>query len=529
MEKNDYGSEQIAKVKGIHSIRTRMIALIITGILIAVVSILINVIPKSRAAIESAIQSNMYDLATSYMDLLDKSVEASGQNTLSTQELTDILSKVQIRNVKSSFLFLVDETGKILYNPDTERIGVISDNSLVVEITQAIKNGDYKKSDIREYVSTDGVEKYASYAVSDKTHWTIIVTAEKTDILSPIRNITNTAIISAVVIVLLLAIIGYVFATSVIGPISSLTRVVRKTSELDFSKDEVVDKLSKRKDETGIISRMTVTMQENLRDMVVRIESAADKLVANAGDLSKLAVVIDDACSDNSATSEELAASMEETSATAETIDSNVSQIRTGMEDINQKSIEGLDMAKKIMQRAQNLQSNSMIAKDDTTTIYNSVKEKSTQAIEQSKAVDKINVLSSTIQEIAEQTSLLSLNASIEAARAGDSGKGFAVVAGEIGNLANQSSTTVNSILDIVAEVHQAVDSMSDCLKTTLEFLEKKVMVDYNGFVDVSMKYSTDANNVEQSMKDINYLASALEDSSQEIAIAISGINKTIG
>ncbi|BCN30232.1 methyl-accepting chemotaxis protein [Anaeromicropila herbilytica] len=512
-----------------HSIRTKIIALVVAGVIFAVAIVLINTIPKSRSEIETAIQSNMYDLATSYMALLDKSVEASGQDTLSTEELTNILSKVRIKNVDSSFLFLVDENGKILYNPDTARIGVVSDNSLVVELSKAIKSGNYKQSDIREYKSTDGVEKYASYSISEKTHWMLIVTAEKTDILSPIRDITSYSIGSAVIAILILSVIGYIFASTIINPIINLTKVVKKTSELDFSKDSTLDNLILRKDETGDISRMTVKMQDGLRDMVVKLEEAADKLVVNADSLTTLTKTIDEACTDNSATSEELAASMEETSATIETIDSNVSHIKSGADDINQKSVNGLDMAKEIMERAEKLHVNSLSAKDETIQMYNSVKEKTEEAMEQSKAVNKINVLSSTIQEIAEQTSLLSLNASIEAARAGESGRGFAVVASEIGNLANQSSATVNNILQIVTEVHQAVSNMSDCLKVTLDFLDKKVMDDYNGFVDVSVKYSSDANALQMSMNDINYLATALQNSSAEIAMAISGINTTMG
>ena len=511
-----------------HSIRTRIIALIIISVLLSASAILMNTIPRSTKAIESAIQSNMYDIATAYMDLIDKSIEASPNGTLSSDDLTKILSKVKIKNVDSSFLFLVDKEGKMLYNPDASRIGVISTNSLVVEITKAIKNGTNKDSDISQYTSTDGVDKYATYAVSDKSKWILIVTADKKDILSPITTIVRTSLVSAVVVILVLGIAGYFFASSIIGPITKLTKVVQKTSNLDFSTDEIIAKLSNRKDETGEISRMTVRMQDSLRSMVIKIGTAADDLITNAHSLTSLTRNIDEACTENSATSEELAASMEETSATAETIDSNVVHIQTGTENINQKSIEGLNLAKEIMNRAENLHTDSLSAKNQTVEMYNSVKSKSEEAIEQSKAVDKINVLSSTIQDIASQTSLLSLNASIEAARAGESGRGFAVVADEIGKLANQSSTTVSSILDIVAEIHQSVDNMSDCLKTSLEFLENKVMTDYNGFVDVSMKYSSDAKTVELSMNDINEMANVLDRASNEIAGAISGINATI-
>jgi methyl-accepting chemotaxis protein len=505
-----------------------MMLLVVFSAILSALIVLISTIPTSRNSIKSAIQSNMADLSTAYIDLLDKAVAAAGNKELSTQQLEEILSKVRINGVKSSFIFLVDQNGKMLYNPDTSRIGAVSTNSLVVDVTNAIKAGNYKKSDISQYVSTDGVLKYSSYAVSDKTHWTLIVTAEEKEILSPIRNITNRAILATIIVIIILSIIGYLLAASIINPIKDLTNIVKKTSDLDFTEDSITDKLCKRKDETGAISRMTVQMQHSLKAMILKIEQASDSLVINAENLHEVTKKIDDSCTDNSATSEQLAASMQETSATAETIDTNVTSIKAGTENINQKSMDGLNMSKEIIGRAETLYTKSTSAKKETLDMYQSIKSKTAQAIEKSKAVDKINELSSTIQEVANQTSLLSLNASIEAARAGESGRGFAVVAGEIGTLAEQSSTTVKGILDIVNEVHQAVDHMGECLKTTLEFLENKVMVDYNDFVEVSVQYNSDAKVVQGSMDDIHKMADNLQVAAEQIALAISGINITI-
>lgn len=176
-----------------------------------------------------------------------------------------------------------------------------------------------------------------------------------------------------------------------------------------------------------------------------------------------------------------------------------------------------------------------MDSSNKTMDIYNDVKVKTKQAIEQSKAVDKVNVLAAAIQEIADQTSLLSLNASIEAARAGEAGKagkagkGFAVVAGEIGQLAFQSTSTVTSIMKIVNEVNAAVQNMEICMSETLEFLETEVIADYKNFIDVSEQYKLDAENVDVSMNKIYEMANALKKSSEEIVSSVSGITETIG
>ena len=160
--------------------------------------------------------------------------------------------------------------------------------------------------------------------------------------------------------------------------------------------------------------------------------------------------------------------------------------------------------------------------------MFEDVRRETSAAIEKSKDVDKINSLAKTILDISDQTSLLSLNASIEAARAGEAGRGFAVVAEQIRHLANLSASTVENIGTIVADVNGAVNNMAACLETTLNFLEEKVLTDYNGFISVSDEYNSDADLFEKSMQEIYKSIIELEKSTTLIADAISGINSTI-
>ena len=170
------------------------------------------------------------------------------------------------------------------------------------------------------------------------------------------------------------------------------------------------------------------------------------------------------ASDNNSAISEQLAAYMQETSATTENITVSIEQVNIHTDQIADMTKEGVDITYKLIERADVLMNQSTETKSNAMDMCRKVKEKSEYSIEKSKAVDKINILTSTIMSISEQTSLLALNASIEAARAGEQGKGFAVVAGEIGNLASQSSTAVKSIVDIVKEVQSAVFEMMNCI-----------------------------------------------------------------
>ena len=180
------------------------------------------------------------------------------------------------------------------------------------------------------------------------------------------------------------------------------------------------------------------------------------------------------------------------------------------------------------MNKASKLKENTITASDNGKKMFEDVRRETSAAIEKSKDVDKINSLAKTILDISDQTSLLSLNASIEAARAGEAGRGFAVVAEQIRHLANLSASTVENIGTIVADVNGAVNNMAACLETTLNFLEEKVLTDYNGFISVSDEYNSDADLFEKSMQEIYKSIIELEKSTTLIADAISGINSTI-
>lgn len=140
------------------------------------------------------------------------------------------------------------------------------------------------------------------------------------------------------------------------------------------------------------------------------------------------------------------------------------------------------------------------------------------EAIEKSKAVEQIDILSSSILDITNQTNLLALNASIEAARAGEAGRGFAAVADEISKLADQSSQAVNRIQTVVKEVNESVENLCSASGKILEFVDLEVKPDYEKLVSISEQYNHDASTFNGIMMDLSATSEELNASMDSIA-----------
>ncbi len=237
---------------------------------------------------------------------------------------------------------------------------------------------------------------------------------------------------------------------------------------------------------------------------------------------------INDSCTDNSATTQELAAGMEETTATTQTLVSSIEDMKEESNDIRRMSMEGEALSGEIEERAAKLKESATASVKLARDMFATLQKNSARAIEEAKTVDKINELTEVIMRISSQTSLLALNASIEAARAGEAGKGFAVVATEIGNLANQTSETVADINNIVAEVNAVVRAMGTTLHDTTQFMETQVVPDYQAFYDVSNQYNDDSVAVKDSMASIQESVAKLNETILVVTDGLEDISKTI-
>ena len=301
--------------------------------------------------------------------------------------------------------------------------------------------------------------------------------------------------------------------------------------------DDIVRKIEN--DEGDLTERIQVTTNDEIGQMAAGVNNFIEelqgimrKLKAEAENLKESALTVNnevgtsnESASSVSAAMEEMAASMEEISATLGQIASGCDSVMTEIEQMNSHVQDGVHLVRDISQRADEMHKETTAGKEETAANIERIKKTLSTALEDSRSVEKINGLTQEILGISSQTNLLSLNASIEAARAGEAGKGFAVVAGEIRGLADSSAATASNIQSISATVTEAVERLAKNAEAMLQFVDSKVMKDYDTFAEVVDQYQQDADSVHEILQNFAENAGEIAETMKAMNTGISDIS----
>ncbi|AVP62080.1 methyl-accepting chemotaxis protein [Clostridium sporogenes] len=322
---------------------------------------------------------------------------------------------------------------------------------------------------------------------------------------------------------------------STIGAVVGMLIIKRIRNSLNVLKGEL-DELSERggdltqeikvnsKDEINDLAKSLNKFIHNIKDIIKTVNESVDNIETVVDSIKTNVTDLNNDVEEVSATTEELSANMEETAASAEEMSATSQDIERAVQSIAQKSQEGATQAGEINKRAEDTKSNVQASQKKAKEIFTNTKTELERAIEASKVVEQINVLSDSIMDITSQTNLLALNAAIEAARAGEAGKGFSVVADEIRKLAEQSKDTVTEIQSITVKVIESVKNLSDSSSNLLTFVSTDMDNDYKTMLNVADKYSEDASFVDTLVMDFSSTSQELLASLQDVLKTIEGV-----
>lgn len=317
----------------------------------------------------------------------------------------------------------------------------------------------------------------------------------------------------------------------VIGPVKKATKQV----------DELVEGI--RCDKGDITKRIHV----GSRDEVGRLAIAINDLVAQ---MQIIIRAITEGCGQMEEKQADIISNVEKVNATADHTMRNLGVMSRGMqlvtgaiegvqqdtgvldhtvENMLEVAQNGRNYAADIKEKAGKMKVTAVESKQEATLVMKEIDTAMTESIANSRQIHKITELTEEILGIAGTTNLLALNASIEAARAGEAGRGFAVVAEEIRKLADSSRESANNIQEISNRVVESVEELSENATRLLEFMNTRVMKDYDALEDTGSNYHEAADHVDEMMNEFGQKIDELLSVLQNVNTANTQMEATVG
>ncbi len=337
-------------------------------------------------------------------------------------------------------------------------------------------------------------------------------------------------LIMIIVYVFIVIIIELIVAKTIVKPAkkasSHLKQIVKKMNQREGDLTERIQ--IKSQDEVGQLVVGINGFLGQLQEIIQKIQREASNIMESVENTVSSVAFSTDNAEEVSAAMEELASGMQEMTSALDEIAQNSGEIVDNVQGLNQEADEGRLLVEKIKHRAAEINIITAESRKQADGMVNDIRIMLEAAVEESRSVEKINELTDKILDISGQTNLLALNASIEAARAGEAGKGFAVVAEEIRVLADNSKNTANTIQEISNMVTEAVGKLAKNAEEMLQFIDKKVLSDYDSFVDVANQYYDDADNMNEILSHFAKGMKEMEDTMRDMNNSLGDISTTV-
>jgi methyl-accepting chemotaxis protein len=478
-----------------------------------------NVNPKDRDWYQRAVEqegqviwTDPYEDALSG-DLVITAAKAFYQNNeligvvgidIHTQSLANMMNEIQIGD--NGYAFVIDKAGSFVTHPDENRVGAnVSGTSFYQTMVQAENQGVIE-------ARVDETDMVIGFVENPSTDWILAGFIDESEIAGKSQEILIPIIITLLIVLFIAIVAAGIMANRITKPIETLQQQVEKVAEGDLTQVEVIH----QKDEIGRLSKSFYTMVKEMNgilqhvsDQANRVSDAAQNVVANS--------------EENTASANEVAKTMEEiASGASNQADLNEQstkafhQLGKIIEEINERNREMYEKAGEMgIASKQGLQTIQALAthSKETSDAAGSVKHAIEALYHKSK---NIHSIIDKIADIASQTNLLALNASIEAARAGEHGRGFAVVANEVGNLAEQTSSALKDVTDIIEEMQEETGQSVELVnKAMSHFAEQAETVSETGQEFYTISSLVDRNN--QMIEQVTDLTESMVESEKKL------------
>ncbi len=451
-----------------HSIRSRILIMIVVTVLICALTVLFTIRPLITKNFSAMQSSYMKDVAMAYGRMLGEYVTEGGLDVVSTPEVQDLLKEISINGKESSYAYVVDLDGTMLYHPIAEKIGVSVENAVVKQMLADIRDGKPQETSVYEY-DFRGAIKYAGIYPDVEHGFLLIISADKAEITSDIQSILLKTLFSTLIAFVICVVIALFCSAIITKPIKEMAEIADRFSTLDLRDDDRRERIGQRRDEVGLLGRSIGGVREQFHAIVTEIKTQSNNIHTTAASLDEHTKETLNNIEQVERAVYEIAEGASSQAEDTQKATENVIRMGNMVEDTNQE-VENLYLYANAMKKSGDDASKTL---SDLEEINHKAKESIDLIYQQTNTTNesalKIREATELITFIAEQTNLLSLNASIEAARAGEQGRGFAVVASQIQKLAEQSNESARQIGEIItlliSDSGKAVDTMNEVME----------------------------------------------------------------
>lgn len=516
---------------------TKIIAMVILAIVISNVICMVFILESSKKQITDSVKHTMVDVVNTTSKIMENEISNSGVDDLDYDGYANNLSDVKLEGMDSAYMYVVQNDGTMLYHPTKEKVGQPVENAVIKGVVQQLQDGKKPGTTVVEY-DFNGTTKYSAYTILNNEN-ILVLTADESEALAGITTVTGVAVGIIAIVVLIAIIISFIMGRRLMRPLVKVSTIIEDVANGNIEADFSVVKESN--DEIGLIIEKMKELTQSLGSIVGKIRNSSDTMSSNSYELNDTSSQtlaanneISKAVEDVAEGSTGMAASISKINENLLEMSNETKDINASVDEIKNQTVAVQDSSKIMNDKIKSMQDSSHKMDEGISAISKRIETVNT-------TVDKVSNIVSVIEEISSETNLLSLNASIEAARAGDAGKGFAVVAQEIRVLSDNTNTELENIKQIISSL---VEECRYCVQASGTIVEdnakqkeeiKAVLDEFGSLDEQIQKTAEKADEIEELVTamielndDITKSSNSLTDVSAANAAATEEMNANI-
>lgn len=432
-----------------------------------------------------------------------------------------------IENGESGYGFLLNSNGEFVAHKDMSmvynKVSVTAEDSEYTgfaPLVDELKEGNSGIKTLRV-----GKEDYlTAYTPLKGTNWLLAITVKKSEVLSDLTQLGVYQLFTALIAIVFGVTISIFIRRWISNAVGSVNRFAKEIAEYNLTYSAV----PKGNDEFGEVVRKLNSTVETLNGTIGNVYKSSENIYKADEKINSMLTDIFGQISASADAVTNITSNMQESSAALTELNAMAHEVNDHTKTSAQEAEHALSLAKNISESSVQIHKDTVHSKDSVEAKYVQCSEKLKRALEKVKVIENISSMSNLILSVADETSLLALNANIEAARAGEHGKGFAVVAGQVKKLSEQSTDAANEIQTSIQEVLDSVQELSGASSELIHMFETDVMEIFDKMLSIAEEYQNSGNSINEIADNFSHIAEVNASAINDISTTLNELSSAV-